>query len=108
MLATLPGGQDIIVIGQKSGVGFAMDPDKDGDVVWQYRAGQGGVLGGIEWGSAVDAEQCLLRRLRHHPSATRRAARGESRDGRAGVVCAAASADLRQPDAGATPPNRRR
>jgi polyvinyl alcohol dehydrogenase (cytochrome) len=54
MLASLPGGRDVIVIGQKSGVGFGMDPDKNGEVMWQYRAGQGGALGGIEWGSAVD------------------------------------------------------
>jgi polyvinyl alcohol dehydrogenase (cytochrome) len=47
-------GRDLIVIGQKSGVGWAFDPDKQGEVVWQYRAGEGGVLGGIEWGSAVD------------------------------------------------------
>ncbi len=60
MLATLPDGKDIIVIGQKSGVGFAMDPDRDGAVVWQYRAGQGGVLGGIEWGSAIDAENAYF------------------------------------------------
>jgi polyvinyl alcohol dehydrogenase (cytochrome) len=46
--------RDLIVIGQKSGIGFAMDPDKRGEIVWQYRAGQGGALGGIEWGSAVD------------------------------------------------------
>ena len=54
MLATRPDGRDIIVIGQKSGVGFALDPDKQGEILWQYRAGDGGVLGGIEWGSAVD------------------------------------------------------
>ncbi|HEY1306118.1 MAG TPA: PQQ-binding-like beta-propeller repeat protein [Vicinamibacterales bacterium] len=47
-------GRDLIVIGQKSGVGWAMDPDKQGDIVWQYRAGQGSTLGGIEWGGAVD------------------------------------------------------
>jgi polyvinyl alcohol dehydrogenase (cytochrome) len=47
-------GRDLIVIGQKSGVGWAMDPDKQGEIVWQYRAGQGGTLGGIEWGGAVD------------------------------------------------------
>jgi polyvinyl alcohol dehydrogenase (cytochrome) len=56
MLAKLPGGRELIVIGQKSGVGFAMDPDKQGAIVWQYRAGQGGALGGMEWGSAVDGE----------------------------------------------------
>ncbi len=50
------GGGDLIVIGQKSGVGFALDPDKQGAVVWQYRAGLGGALGGMEWGSAADAD----------------------------------------------------
>ncbi len=55
MLASRPDGRDLIVIGQKSGIGFALDPDGDGAIVWQYRAGDGGVLGGIEWGSAVDA-----------------------------------------------------
>lgn len=56
ILANLPNGHEAIVIGQKSGVGFAMNPDKRGEVLWQYRAGQGGPLGGIEWGSAVDGE----------------------------------------------------
>ena len=49
-----------IVIGQKSGVGWALDPDKQGAVVWQYRAGQGSALGGMEWGSAVDAERAYF------------------------------------------------
>jgi polyvinyl alcohol dehydrogenase (cytochrome) len=48
------GDRDLLVIGQKSGMAFAMDPERKGEVVWQYRAGQGGVLGGIEWGAAVD------------------------------------------------------
>ena len=47
-------GRDVIVIGQKSGVGYAMDPDRKGEVRWQYRAGKGGTLGGMEWGGAVD------------------------------------------------------
>ena len=47
-------GRDLVVIGQKSGVGFAMDPDRGGEIVWQYRAGRGGLLGGIEWGAAAD------------------------------------------------------
>src|SRR5688500_20137470 len=37
-----------------------MDPDKAGEIAWQYRAGQGGVLGGIEWGSAVDGERAYF------------------------------------------------
>jgi polyvinyl alcohol dehydrogenase (cytochrome) len=52
--------REAIVIGQKPGVGFAMNPDKQGGVLWQYRAGQGGPPGGIEWGSAVDREQAYF------------------------------------------------
>ena len=47
-------GRDLLVIGQKSGMAYALDPARDGEVVWEYRAGQGSVLGGIEWGAAVD------------------------------------------------------
>lgn len=54
ILATLPGGRQIIVAGQKSGVAHALDPDRQGALVWRYRAGQGGLGGGIQWGSAVD------------------------------------------------------
>ena len=54
MLVTAPGGRDLLVIGQKSGVGWALDPEKKGAVVWQYRAGEGSPLGGMEFGSATD------------------------------------------------------
>ena len=54
MLTTRLDGRDVIVIGQKSGIGFVMDPDDDGRTLWQYRAGRGGALGGLEYGSAVD------------------------------------------------------
>ena len=60
ILTTLAGGKDVIVIGQKSGVGWAIDPDRRGEVIWQYRAGEGGTLGGIEWGSAVDDEHAYF------------------------------------------------
>jgi polyvinyl alcohol dehydrogenase (cytochrome) len=59
-MLTTSGARDLLVIGQKSGVGFAMDPDRGGEVIWQYRAGQGGVLGGIEWGAAADAERAYF------------------------------------------------
>jgi polyvinyl alcohol dehydrogenase (cytochrome) len=60
VLATLTGGRTLIVIGQKSGLAFAMDPDEQGAIVWEYRAGRGGVLGGIEWGAAVDEEHAYF------------------------------------------------
>jgi polyvinyl alcohol dehydrogenase (cytochrome) len=59
-ILTTFGGRDMIVVGQKSGVGYALDPDKQGEIIWQYRAGLGGALGGLEWGSAVDAEHAYF------------------------------------------------
>lgn len=60
ILASLPDGTDRLIIGQKSGIGWALDPDKDGAIVWQYRAGKGGALGGMEWGSAVDSSHAYF------------------------------------------------
>jgi polyvinyl alcohol dehydrogenase (cytochrome) len=60
ILAGLPHGREAIVIGQKSGMGWALDPADRGKIIWQYRAGVGGALGGVEWGSAVDAEQAYF------------------------------------------------
>lgn len=54
ILVTLSNGRRALIAGQKSGVVHAVDPDKDGEVIWQVRVGKGGTLGGIEWGSATD------------------------------------------------------
>lgn len=54
ILRDLPGGKSVIVIGQKSGVVWALDPDNKGKLVWQRRVGKGSALGGLEWGSAAD------------------------------------------------------
>ena len=60
ILATLPNGRDVIVAAQKSGVAYALDPDRKGEQVWRYRAGGGSGLGGIQWGIAADAAQVYL------------------------------------------------
>lgn len=54
ILVTLSNRRRALIAGQKSGVVHAVDPDKDGEVIWQVRVGKGGTLGGIEWGSATD------------------------------------------------------
>jgi polyvinyl alcohol dehydrogenase (cytochrome) len=54
ILRRLQNGRSIITIGQKSGVVWGLDPDKEGAIVWQKRVGEGTALGGIEWGSAAD------------------------------------------------------
>ncbi len=60
VLARLPGGRELIVAGQKSGVVYALDPDRKGRQVWRYRAGGGSGLGGIQWGVAVDADRAYV------------------------------------------------
>ncbi len=60
MLRTLPGGKRVIVIGQKSGLVWGLDPDNEGKELWHFKAGKGGMLGGIEWGSAADDEHAYV------------------------------------------------
>ena len=60
VLVTSSDGRDLLVIGQKAGVGYALDPDRDGAIVWRYQVGEGSELGGIEWGFAVDGEKAYF------------------------------------------------
>lgn len=53
-------GRSLLLIGQKSGVAYGLDPDRSGEIVWEFRAGTGGVLGGIEWGMAADEEHLYI------------------------------------------------
>jgi polyvinyl alcohol dehydrogenase (cytochrome) len=46
-------GPNLLGIGQKSGIYWALDPD-NGNVVWQTQVGPGALGGGIEWGTAFD------------------------------------------------------
>ena len=64
-LVTLADGRDLLVAGQKSGVGYGLDPDRAGAVVWRYRVGAGSALGGIEWGFAVDGGKAYFANSDH-------------------------------------------
>jgi polyvinyl alcohol dehydrogenase (cytochrome) len=56
ILRPLPDGRTLIVIGQKDGHAWALDPDRDGAIVWSRQVGFGIDNGGgaIMWGSAAD------------------------------------------------------
>ncbi len=60
VLRTLPNGKQILLGGQKSGVMWAFDPDNGGKVLWQAKVGNGGALGGIEWGFAADEQNVYV------------------------------------------------
>jgi polyvinyl alcohol dehydrogenase (cytochrome) len=49
-----------LIAGQKSGVVSAVDPDRQGKILWQVRVGHGGSLGGVQWGSAADAKNVYV------------------------------------------------
>ncbi len=60
VLVAMSDGRDLLVVGQKAGVGYGLDPDRGGAVAWRYQVGAGSLLGGIEWGFAVDAEKAYF------------------------------------------------
>jgi polyvinyl alcohol dehydrogenase (cytochrome) len=46
---------DLLGVGEKSGIFYVIDPDT-GNLIWSSRVSPGGVLGGMQWGSATDGE----------------------------------------------------
>jgi polyvinyl alcohol dehydrogenase (cytochrome) len=54
VLVDLGNGRHALVAGQKSGMVSAINPDREGAILWQVRVSQGGALGGVEWGAAAD------------------------------------------------------
>src|SRR5215469_4770367 len=60
ILVDLPNGKRALVAGQKSGIVHAIDPDQQGEVLWQVRVAKGGTMGGVQWGSAVDGQNIYV------------------------------------------------
>jgi polyvinyl alcohol dehydrogenase (cytochrome) len=60
ILTTLPSGEDVLLLAQKSGVIYALDPARRGKLLWQARIGHGGPLGGVEWGGAADRRRAYF------------------------------------------------
>ncbi len=49
-----PEGHELLLVGQKSGVVWALDPARRGAILWRTRVGEGGTNGGVQWGMASD------------------------------------------------------
>jgi polyvinyl alcohol dehydrogenase (cytochrome) len=60
ILVSLANGRRALVAGQKSGMVHAVDPDRDGQILWQTRVGKGGINGGVQWGSAADGSNVYV------------------------------------------------
>nr|MEA2798793.1 hypothetical protein [Phenylobacterium sp.] len=59
ILFKLANGKDILLVGQKSGTVYGMDPDT-GRTLWTTKVGGGSALGGIEWGMAADGKRLYV------------------------------------------------
>jgi len=60
ILVQLANGRRALIAGQKSGMVYALDPDTQGQRIWERRVGQGGTSGGVQWGSATDAKNVYV------------------------------------------------
>jgi polyvinyl alcohol dehydrogenase (cytochrome) len=52
-------GRDRLVLPQKSGMAYALDPDNEGAIVWQTRFGRGSGFGG-QWGASSDGAMVYI------------------------------------------------
>jgi polyvinyl alcohol dehydrogenase (cytochrome) len=62
MLLDVPGAsgaRQILGVGQKSGIFWALDPDT-GAIRWSTVVGPAGLLGGMQWGSATDGHRIYV------------------------------------------------
>lgn len=53
-------GREIILVGQKSGMVYALDPANNGALIWEQRAGSGGTMGGIHYGMSTNGEKLFV------------------------------------------------
>ena len=53
-------GTERLLVGQKSGDVYALDPEEPGSVLWTRKAGTGSVLGGVHWGMATSGDTVVV------------------------------------------------
>jgi polyvinyl alcohol dehydrogenase (cytochrome) len=54
ILVDLSAGKSVLLAGQKSGFVYALDPDREGALIWKAKPGRGGIMGGVHWGMTTD------------------------------------------------------
>jgi polyvinyl alcohol dehydrogenase (cytochrome) len=59
-LVELKSGKEMLIAGNKSGVIYALDPNRKGATIWEQQVGKGSTGGGVLWGVAVDGESVYV------------------------------------------------
>jgi len=60
VLVNVRHGKRALILGQKTGMVYAVDPDDRGKLLWFDRAGKGGLLGGVQWGMATNGKRVFV------------------------------------------------
>lgn len=60
LIHPLPDGKDILVVGQKSGKVYGIDPNLGGKVLWSTQVSEGGDLGGVMYGLGADDKKIYV------------------------------------------------
>ncbi|MBS0380340.1 MAG: PQQ-binding-like beta-propeller repeat protein [Proteobacteria bacterium] len=55
-----PQGRELLLVGQKNGMVYGLDPDAGGKVVWEQRVSRGGIQGGVEFGMAREGSRLYV------------------------------------------------
>ena len=56
ILIDIEDNKSILFGGRKSGHVYALDPDKNGKLLWSKKIGRGGFAGGVHWGMTTDGK----------------------------------------------------
>lgn len=51
---------DLLLVGQKSGDVYALDPNAAGKITWHKKLGRGGYAGGVHWGMTANADTLFV------------------------------------------------
>ncbi|MCP5433354.1 MAG: PQQ-binding-like beta-propeller repeat protein [Alphaproteobacteria bacterium] len=60
VIAKRSDGSDLLLAGQKSGTVWALDPAREGALVWKRELSQGTALGGVHWGMALNGRRLYV------------------------------------------------
>jgi polyvinyl alcohol dehydrogenase (cytochrome) len=66
ILRRLEDGRRVLVVGQKTGDVYGLDPDNKGAQLWKVSLSKGGMMGGVEWGMAAD-DRLVFVPISDHP-----------------------------------------
>ena len=60
VLVQMPGGRDVLLAANKSGMMWGLDPDRQGETIWTQSVGKGSLQGGVQWGFGADREKAYV------------------------------------------------